>query len=1084
MTKSRALALVVSTLILLSRFSGAQANVNEGLELFTFYVDTNLGSDSNPGTQAQPFKTIGWAASQAVINNQNNKGTHVWINDGTYRESITLTSSAADTSLPITFEAINHGKVIVSGGVLYTGWSVYSGNSKIYTNAWNNTWGLCATPTGCPPSTWPQPNIMLRQEMVAVNGTVLTEVLSIGQMQTGTFYVDTTHKLIYVWPPTGTNMSTAGVDVATLPTLLTLNSKSNIVVRGLVFQYANSCRSNPAVDVTGSTAFPPSNILFDSDVVQWNNGQGLAIGFPITNFTIENTSALHNGDSGFQSYNSQLGLWQNDIAAYNNWRGAQGAYYACNVAGFHSWEAHTDSLNSFTAKYNQTYGIHWDTDNVNISGTSVIASQNLIPGLFSEVNPGPIALSNSYVCNQSSSLSGGGLAIRNSEGVSFTNGVLYNNTGAQFAVIGQPGGIQITDWLTGQVYDLVTQGVTNTNNIIEGIGSSQLLFNDASLNGADWITFLLNFNSNNNTWWNASNSTTPFVVPVPVLSTVEDFAGWQLTTLQDLSSTFSAPSGSPQNACAVTADANDYWLVVDNASVTANPAGSAIFNLTVMPLASFTGTVNFTLDGISEVRGLSAAKPASIVTSGTTQLSVNSATTTATGTYPITVIGNSGNQTRTVTVNVVIPVTSVRLSTASINFGSQQQNTTSAGQNVIVQNTGKTALSFTSATASTNFAISKNTCGTSLAAGASCTITVTFTPKSIGTINGTLTIVDGDVTSPQVVTLTGTGTSGPTVSLSPASLNFGSVLVKSASAPMTVTLTNTGGGTLTFTGGNAAGITITGTNKADFTQTNNCGSSVAAGASCTITVTFTPQASGTRSAAVTLTDNAGNGTQTVNLAGTGAYPTVTLTPSTLGFGNVEVNYSSGTLTSTVKNSGLVTLTISKIALSGTHPSEYTQTNNCIGSFAAGATCAINVIFSPTATGSQNASVTITDNTSAGFNTLNLTGSGALPTATLVPATDSFGSVTVGTTSSAKLSTLTNNSSFLLNVSSITVTGPNAGDFAQTNTCPVGGTLAGSATCTLSVTFTPSATGTRTATLTESDNTSAGTHTISLTGSGK
>jgi hypothetical protein len=189
------------------------------------------------------------------------------------------------------------------------------------------------------------------------------------------------------------------------------------------------------------------------------------------------------------------------------------------------------------------------------------------------------------------------------------------------------------------------------------------------------------------------------------------------------------------------------------------------------------------------------------------------------------------------------------------------------------------------------------------------------------------------------------------------------------------------------------------------------------------------------------------------------------------------------MTSTLTNSGKVTLTVSKVALSGAHPSEYSQTNTCIGSFAPNATCTITATFSPTASGAQDASVTITDNTSAGTTTLNLTGSGALPTATLKPPTDTFGSIAVGKTSKAKVSTLTNTSNYGLNISSITITGTDPIDYAQTNTCPVGGTLAANATCTISVTFTPTATGTLTATVTETDNSSAGTHTISLTGTG-
>ena len=105
--------------------------------------------------------------------------------------------------------------------------------------------------------------------------------------------------------------------------------------------------------------------------------------------------------------------------------------------------------------------------------------------------------------------------------------------------------------------------------------------------------------------------------------------------------------------------------------------------------------------------------------------------------------------------------------------------------------------------------------------------------------------------------------SGPAVALSPGSLAFGSQLIGTASAPQAVSLTNTGSADLTISGIAASG---------DFTQTNNCGSSVAAGAGCTVSVRFTPTASGPRSGAITITDNATGSPHVVSLGGTGNNP--------------------------------------------------------------------------------------------------------------------------------------------------------------------------------------------------------------------
>ena len=110
----------------------------------------------------------------------------------------------------------------------------------------------------------------------------------------------------------------------------------------------------------------------------------------------------------------------------------------------------------------------------------------------------------------------------------------------------------------------------------------------------------------------------------------------------------------------------------------------------------------------------------------------------------------------------------------------------------------------------------------------------------------------------------GSAVPSPTVTLSSTSLTFASQSTGTTSTPQGVTLTNTGNATLNITS-----IAVTGANSTDFGQTNNCGTSVAPAGNCSINVTFTPTTTGTRSAAVTITDNASPGTHTISLTGTG-----------------------------------------------------------------------------------------------------------------------------------------------------------------------------------------------------------------------
>src|SRR5439155_370318 len=181
---------------------------------------------------------------------------------------------------------------------------------------------------------------------------------------------------------------------------------------------------------------------------------------------------------------------------------------------------------------------------------------------------------------------------------------------------------------------------------------------------------------------------------------------------------------------------------------------------------------------------------------------------------------------------------------------------------------------------------------------------VTFTPSANGSRSASVTITDNAADSPQNVALSGTGVS-PVVSLSPSSLSFGNQNTGSTSTAQTVTLTNTGTAALSI-----SSIAITGTNASDFAQTaTTCPSSpstLAANASCTISVTFTPSANGSRSASLTFTDNATNSPQGAALSGTG----VTATYLSDGFesGNfslwtVPSNTGKASVQTSVVNSG-------------------------------------------------------------------------------------------------------------------------------------------------------------------------------------
>jgi hypothetical protein len=207
--------------------------------------------------------------------------------------------------------------------------------------------------------------------------------------------------------------------------------------------------------------------------------------------------------------------------------------------------------------------------------------------------------------------------------------------------------------------------------------------------------------------------------------------------------------------------------------------------------------------------------------------------------------------------------TTAKFAPASLSFGDVATGV-SAAKAITLTNIGTTALSVTAiAIAGTNAAdfAQTHTCGASVAAGAKCTFSITFTPSVVGARSASLSVTDSAAGSPQLIPLKGVGT---TAKLAPATLNFGSVAVGTTSAAKVITLTNIGTTALTLTG-----ITLTGAAAGDFTQTHTCGASLAAGASCTISVQFKPTVTGNRSAAVRVTDNAAGSPQQVPVSGKG-----------------------------------------------------------------------------------------------------------------------------------------------------------------------------------------------------------------------
>ncbi len=202
----------------------------------------------------------------------------------------------------------------------------------------------------------------------------------------------------------------------------------------------------------------------------------------------------------------------------------------------------------------------------------------------------------------------------------------------------------------------------------------------------------------------------------------------------------------------------------------------------------------------------------------------------------------------------------------------------------------------------------------------------------------------------------------PAVSLTPTSLNFGNQLIWTTSAPQQVTLKNVGNAALAISSIVANG---------DFKQTNNCPSSVAVSASCVITATFFPSATGVRTGLIVVSSNAKGSPQTVNLTGTGTAPAVSLSRTSVTFPSQRLNTQSSVQAVTLTNTGTGPLIISSIFASG----DFKQTNNCVSPVVAHASCTISITFTPTAIGNRTGTVTITDKAAGSPHNIRLSGVG-------------------------------------------------------------------------------------------------------------
>lgn len=442
----------------------------------------------------------------------------------------------------------------------------------------------------------------------------------------------------------------------------------------------------------------------------------------------------------------------------------------------------------------------------------------------------------------------------------------------------------------------------------------------------------------------------------------------------------------------------------------------------------------------------------------------------------LTFVDQAGTQSATLTGTGQAQPTD-GLNPTSIAFPATAVGQISTAMPVVLTNTGDLPLTSIATAVSGAFQTS-NTCGTQLAGHSACTISVQFAPTATGAQTGVLTVSDALRT--QTVPLAGTGIEPATLSVSPTSLSFPSQDLNVASAPATLTISNTGGEAAANIGFALSGAAASSFScGASVCSATTCGASLAAGASCTVEVVFTPAEAGGSMASLTIVSSTGGANRLmVPLNGAGVAPAgLNVSPAQLTFAATVVGTSSAAQTVTVSNSSSVAA--SPLVLAVTAGFALTQ-NHCGSSLAAAGSCTVGVVSAPAAAGVETGTLTVSSPAISNTATVLLSGSGAVAAGIQVtPATISFAATGVGLTSNATTVTVTNTGvTTVLNGLELAA----SSGFALVNdTC--GSSLGPGASCTAGVEFAPTAAGALAGKLTVISSSPATSVSVALQGTG-
>lgn len=398
------------------------------------------------------------------------------------------------------------------------------------------------------------------------------------------------------------------------------------------------------------------------------------------------------------------------------------------------------------------------------------------------------------------------------------------------------------------------------------------------------------------------------------------------------------------------------------------------------------------------------------------------------------------------------------VSASTVNFGAVQVGQAALSQSVLLENTGNATLTGLSYTTTSGFSVAASNCAAELPAGQSCSLQVVFQPTASQSYSGSLTISATNAQS-KSVSLTGTAQSASTA-VSTSSLSFADTLVGASSPTKTVQLINSGVGPVTV-----GAITT----SAGFSGAHNCPETLAAGQSCSVEVSFTPQTRGVTSGELTISTSAT--THVVTLSATALQAVLDFETATANFGSVQLGEYAEFRGTTLTNTG--NTAANNLTISVGEPFSIAA-STCGTSLAAGQSCSVNIRFTPEAETLYIASLSASAAAGAQPSSATMVGAGINRT---VSGSVNFGGVELGSSRTVDAVNVTNNTDAWVYVGMPQVSGP----FATVASACTNSMLAPGETCNLQASFTPTVAGSASGTYTLP--TSLGVVQLSLSGSG-